>query len=77
MTDAFVHVIAEPSAITETASAIADREHVKDVHLVTGEHDIVAQLELETKDEIAEVVTKEIHSASGVVETVTNVAFEL
>jgi anthranilate phosphoribosyltransferase len=77
MTDAFVHAIVEPSAITEAATVMAEAESVKDVHLVTGEYDVVAQLDLETKDDIATAVTNDIHSVSGVVETVTNVAFEI
>jgi DNA-binding Lrp family transcriptional regulator len=77
MTDAFVHVIVEPSAITEAAAVMAEAESVDQVHLVTGEFDIVAQLDLETKDDIATAVTDDIHSVSGVIETVTNVAFEI
>ncbi|MEF8820837.1 MAG: Lrp/AsnC family transcriptional regulator [Halovenus sp.] len=77
MTDAFVHAIVEPSAITEAAAVMAEAERVEDVHLVTGEYDVVAQLDLETKDDIATAVTDDIHSVSGVVETVTNVAFEI
>lgn len=64
MTDAYVHVIAEPTAISEAADSIADSDHVEELHLVTGEYDIAA------------VVTEDIHAVSGVIETVTNVAFE-
>lgn len=71
MTDAFVHVV-ETAAISQAATAVADS--VSDVHLVTG--DIVAQLDVDSKDDIAAAVTDEIHAVSGVVETVTNVAFE-
>lgn len=76
MTDAFVHVITEPSGLAETADSIAQGDHVEEVYMVTGEHDIVALLDLDSKDDIAAAVTDEIHTVSGVVETVTNVAFE-
>lgn len=76
MTDAFVHVIVEPSAIQQSAGAIAAAESVSSVHLVTGEYDLVAQLDLASKDDVAAAVTEEIHPVSGVVDTVTNVAFE-
>jgi anthranilate phosphoribosyltransferase len=76
MTDAYVHVVAEPSAVSRTATEIAEGENIETVHLVTGEHDIVAQIDAESKDDIADIVTEQIHSASGVVETVTSVAFE-
>jgi len=74
--DAFVHVIVEPSALSRTADAIADGDSVSEVHLVTGEYDVVAQLDVGSKDDIADAVTGDILPVSGVVETVTNVAFE-
>lgn len=76
MTDAFVHVIVEPSAISQAADTIADVDSVSQVHLVTGEYDIVAQLDVASKDDIADAVTGDILPVSGVIETVTNVAFE-
>lgn len=76
MTDAYVHVTVEPSAVSRAAEAIADGESIETVHLVTGEHDPVAQLALDTKDDIAAAVTEEIHSVTGVLDTVTHVAFE-
>ncbi len=76
MTDAYVHIIAEPSAISPAAEEIAGVPSVEAVHLVTGEHDLVARLDLDSKDEVAGVVTGEIHAVSGIVDTVTHVAFE-
>ena len=76
MTDAFVHVIVEPSAISQAADTIADVDSVSQVHLVTGEYDIVAQLDVASKDDIADAVTEDILPVSGVIETVTHVAFE-
>lgn len=43
---------------------------------MTGEYDIVAQLTLEERDELPNVVADRIHTVTGVVDTVTNVAFE-
>lgn len=76
MTDAYVHAVVETSAIQQAAREIADSEAIEQVRLVTGEHDLVAQLDLETKDDIDRVVTEDIHSVNGIVETVTHVAFE-
>jgi len=76
MTDAYVHIVAEPSAISPAAEAIAEAPSVETVHVVTGEHDLVAQLSLESKDDVASAVTEEIHSVNGIVDTVTHVAFE-
>lgn len=76
MTDAYVHVIVETSALSRAAEAIGESDAVEQVHMVTGDHDLVARLDLDSKDDIASAVTEEIHSVTGVVETVTHVAFE-
>lgn len=76
MTDAYVHAMVEPGAVAEAAAQIAESEAVEQVHLVTGDHDLVVRLDVESKDEIARIVTDEIHAVSGVFDTVTSVAFE-
>lgn len=76
MTDAYVHVIVETSALSQAAEVIGESDVVEQVHLVTGEHDIVARLDVDSKDDIAPAVTEEIHAVTGVIETVTHVAFE-
>lgn len=77
MTDAYVHVMVEPGAVQQAARAIAESDSVADVHMVTGETDLVVQLDLDSKDDIAAVVTEEIHSVTGVFDTETSVAFSV
>ena len=76
MTDAYVHILADPGAVTAAANEIGDLESVSEIHVVTGEYDIIAQLELDDRDDLPAVVAEEIHGVSGVIDTVTNVAFE-
>ena len=76
MTVAYVHVMVEPGAVTEAAQALEGSESVEAVHLVTGEADLIVRLDLDSKDDIARVVTDEIHAVSGVFDTETSVAFE-
>ncbi len=76
MTDAYVHVMVEPGAVREAAQTIAESDLVEQVHLVTGEYDLIVTLNLDSKDDIAVTVTDEIHSVAGVFDTVTSVAFE-
>lgn len=76
MTDAFVHVHVDQGVAREAAGEIGALDSVASAHLVTGNYDIVVQLDLEDTDEIPDVVAREIHSVSGVLDTVTNVAFE-
>lgn len=76
MTDAFVNITVQPGAVSAAADEIAALDTVGDVRVVTGDHDIVATLELDDRDDLPAVVAEEIHGATGVVDTVTNVAFE-
>lgn len=76
MTDAYVNAIVDPGAVTKAANEIADLDAVDTVHVVTGQYDIIAQLELDDPNDLPNVVAEQIHSVTGVVDTVTNVAFE-
>lgn len=76
MTDAYVNILVDAGAVSQAADDIASVDAVKRVHVVTGEYDIVAQLDLANPDDLPTVVADEIHTVTGVVDTVTNVAFE-
>ncbi len=76
MTDAYVNIIVDAGAVSAAAESIGDLEAVSQVHVVTGDFDIVAQLELDDVDTLPHVVADEIHAVTGVIDTVTNVAFE-
>jgi len=76
MTDAFVHVHVDQGVAREAANEIGSLDSVASAHLVTGDYDIVAQLALGDTDEIPDVVAREIHGVTGVLDTTTNVAFE-
>lgn len=76
MTDAYVNVLVDAGAVSQAADDIAAVDAVSTVHVVTGEYDIVAQLDLDDPDDLPHVVADGIHGVTGVVDTVTNVAFE-
>ncbi|WP_170977373.1 Lrp/AsnC family transcriptional regulator [Halorussus salinisoli] len=76
MTDAYVNVMVDPGAVSQAAGDIADLDSVDTVHVVTGDYDIIAQIVLDDPDDLPQVVAGEIHSVTGVIDTVTNVAFE-
>jgi len=76
MTDAYVNVLVDSGAVSNAANSIAELDEVSQVHLITGEYDIIAQVEVDDKNELPEVVADGIHDVSGVIDTVTNVAFE-
>ena len=76
MTDAYVNVLVDAGAVSAAAKEIAELAEVSTVHVVTGEYDIIAQLELDDSNDLPGVVADDIHGVSGVLDTVTNVAFE-
>ena len=75
MTTAFVHIIVDQGALYHAAEEIATLDAVSNVHVVTGEFDIIVQLELDDIAKLPDVVGNEIHPISGVIETMTSVAF--
>jgi len=76
MTDAYVHAIVDAGAASEAARRVDDIDAVQATHLVTGEYDVIAQLDLADDEDIPSVVADDIHAVSGVADTVTNVAYE-
>jgi anthranilate phosphoribosyltransferase len=76
MTQAYVHVVVDPGAARQAAERIDDIEAVSAAHLVTGEYDVIAQVSVDDADAIPDVVAEEIHGVTGVLDTVTSVAFE-
>lgn len=76
MTDAYVNILVDAGAVTSAAADIAAIDEVSTVHAVTGDFDIVAQVDLDDPDDLPRVVADDIHAVSGVYDTVTNVAFE-
>jgi DNA-binding Lrp family transcriptional regulator len=73
---AFVLIDAEPSRVSELAEKVAAVEGVAEVYSVAGQADIVAIIRVRRHEELAEVVTKRLHSLAGVTDTRTLVAFQ-
>lgn len=76
MTDAYVHAVVDAGAVSRAASEIEELDAVAAVHVVTGEHDIIAQITVDDHTDLPRVVADDIHTVTGVIDTVTNVAFE-
>lgn len=76
MTDAYVNIIVDAGAVSAAANEIQAVDEVTDVHIVTGEYDIIAQVAVDDANELPTVVTDEIHPVTGVIDTITNVAYD-
>lgn len=77
MVDAYVNIITETGEVSNAGKEINDLDEVKDLHVVTGDYDIIAQLDLNDREDLPSVVSEKIHSVDGVIDTVTNVAFSV
>jgi DNA-binding Lrp family transcriptional regulator len=68
---AFVLIEATVGKTREVIAALDKVEGVKSVEAVTGPHDVIAVIEMPDVNAIADLVTKNIHSISGIARTVT------
>lgn len=66
---------ATPAALATLGQSIADVAGVYECYSVTGEHDFVAILRLNSHEEIADVVTGRLAMLSGIASTQTTIAF--
>ncbi len=76
MVHAFVLVEAEPSRIGDLAEFLVDIDGVSEVYSVAGDiADLIVVVRVREHEELAEVVTRRIAAAVGVVSTTTLIAF--
>src|SRR6202035_2941873 len=75
MTNAVVLIEAERDAFSSLGGTLADIDGVAEVYSVTGEWDFVAIVRVSDHEQLADVVTGQIGSVSGVLRTQTMVAF--
>ena len=74
---AFVLIEATMGKTKEVVTALEKVEGVKSVDAVTGPYDVIALIEMPDVNAIGDIVTKRIHSVSGIARTVTCLAVRL
>lgn len=77
MTDAYVHIESEPTSVVHAAREVGEIEEVTAAHVVTGEYDVIAQVELDDPNDLPRVVTEKIQKTPPVEGTMTSVAYEI
>ena len=68
---AFVLIEATMGKTREVVTTLEKVEGVKSVDAVTGPYDVIALIEMPDVNAIGDLVTKNIHSVSGIARTVT------
>jgi DNA-binding Lrp family transcriptional regulator len=76
MVHAFVLVDAIPARVADLAEELADVDGVAEVYSVAGHADLVAVVRVRRHDELADVVTRRIHTLPGITDTRTLIAFQ-
>ena len=73
---AYVLIDAEIGKIEELVRALRKVGGVAEAYSVAGPHDIVVKVQADRFEQVAEIVTKEIHKLPGISNTLTLFAFE-
>lgn len=76
MVSAFVLIRAEPSRIADLAAELTEIDGVAEVYSVAGDVDLVVIVRVRHHDDLADVVTRHVAAADGIVETRTMIAFQ-
>lgn len=75
MITALCFINTESESISSAGDAIAQIKGVRSVYSVTGKIDLVAIIEVNSPDDVADVVTDSIGKIPGVTSTETHIAF--
>ena len=75
MITTIVLIKADPKALTQAATRIAGFDGVQEVYSVSGEWDLVAIVNVERYEQIAEVITTHFPKVPGLERTQTLTAF--
>ena len=76
MVTAFVLISVEDRKVHETVRALLKHRGVTEIHIVSGEYDMVAVIRVKDNETLARLITNQIVNAPGVERTKTLFALE-
>lgn len=76
MVVAYALLEAETSAIEQVRADVAEIESVQDVHVVAGDVDLIARIDVADPGTVSEVITGEIAGLDGVLDTETYISMD-
>ena len=71
MTIGYVLIRAEPTTEHEVYNQLATVPEIVELHLLFGEYDIIAKIEIEDFEQLGSIIVKKIRSIEGVRDTKT------
>ncbi len=75
MITSIVMINCEVGKVHEVAEALVDLDGIAEVYSISGEQDIMAVIRVKEYDALAQVVSEQIASISGITHTATHMAF--
>jgi len=75
MLNAIVLIKAAPAQVSKLGPALAALDGVSEVYSVTGDEDLVALLHSNDTEQVARLVTEQVATLDGVLDTRTLIAF--
>ena len=75
MITSIVMIKCETGKVKSVAEKLVDLDGVAEVYSVTGEWDIFAMVRVKEFDSLATVVSEQIASTQGIIDTITTMAF--
>jgi DNA-binding Lrp family transcriptional regulator len=76
MVTSIVLINVERSKINETAEQLAAMNGISEVYSVSGNYDLIAIVRVQTNEELADLVTKNLLKISAILKTETMLAFK-
>ena len=67
----YVFIDAAPSTEFEIYTKLLEIPQIKDVHVLFGEHDLIAKIESDNYSQLADLVRQEIRDIAGILGTKT------
>ena len=76
MVVAYALLEADPSAVESIRADVAAVDGVQDVHVVAGDVDLIARIEVEDPGAVSSVVTGDVAAIEGVIDTETYLSMD-
>ncbi|UCC41420.1 MAG: Lrp/AsnC ligand binding domain-containing protein [Thermoplasmata archaeon] len=73
----YVFIGAAPSTEFGIYTKLLEIPQIKDVHVLFGEYDLIAKIESDSYNQLADLVEKEIRDIDGIVNTKTAPEFKM
>lgn len=77
MVSAVVLLNVEPGQVNEVGARLAELAGISEVFSVGGRFDLVAIIRVKNNEELAELVTQNMHSVPGITNSETLIAFKV